>query len=338
VLTVLLATRNGATTLPGVLESYTKLESPRGGWKLVVVDNGSTDATRQVIGSFEDRLPLSYLFEPRAGKNTALNSGLTLVSGDLVVLSDDDAFPKQDWLSRLRCAADANPTADVFGGPVVPRWEIAPKASLLKWVPLAWTYTVSESGRPEGPVDGRHIFGPNMAVRTSIFDAGHRFDPSIGPNGSRAYAMGSETEFLLRVMARGARACYVPTAVVEHFVRASSMKPAWVIRRAVRAGRGECRFRSQYRLEGQPIWGFRRPPRLTPRWLGVPLPLVYHLGLRAGAVLLRLPMMNRAELFRSLWFLAFHYGFTREAIETGWREASAAPATVAVRSADHRPT
>ena len=44
-LTVLIATRNGAATLPRVLASYTQLEPPTGGWKLVVVDNGSTDGT-----------------------------------------------------------------------------------------------------------------------------------------------------------------------------------------------------------------------------------------------------------------------------------------------------
>jgi len=47
-LTVLFATRNGARTLPGVLDSYLKMSVPAGGWKLIIVDNGSTDSTPDV--------------------------------------------------------------------------------------------------------------------------------------------------------------------------------------------------------------------------------------------------------------------------------------------------
>ena len=36
--------------------------------------------------------------------------------------------------------------------------------------------------------------------------------------------MGSETEFVLRVMGLGVRAWWIPTAVVEHFVRITQMR------------------------------------------------------------------------------------------------------------------
>jgi L-malate glycosyltransferase len=62
---VLIATYNGATTLPHILKEYAYLESPAGGWKLVIINNGSTDHTREVIASFFQRLPLTYLYEPR---------------------------------------------------------------------------------------------------------------------------------------------------------------------------------------------------------------------------------------------------------------------------------
>ena len=75
-LTVLIATHNGADTLPVVLEAYTKLKAPDGDWKLVIVDNGSTDSTNETIRAFTRRLPLTYVFEPRRGKNRALNTGL----------------------------------------------------------------------------------------------------------------------------------------------------------------------------------------------------------------------------------------------------------------------
>ena len=65
-LTVLFATFNGAHTLPTVLEAYRNLEEPDGGWKLVVVDNGSTDDTPIILNRFKDLLPLTclHLSEP----------------------------------------------------------------------------------------------------------------------------------------------------------------------------------------------------------------------------------------------------------------------------------
>jgi hypothetical protein len=48
-LTVVMATRNRAGVLHRVLDSFAALEIPRGGWKLVIVDNASTDATPEVL-------------------------------------------------------------------------------------------------------------------------------------------------------------------------------------------------------------------------------------------------------------------------------------------------
>ena len=48
-LTVLIATYNGAKTLPAVLNEYCKQDLPKEEWKLVLIDNGSTDNTKEII-------------------------------------------------------------------------------------------------------------------------------------------------------------------------------------------------------------------------------------------------------------------------------------------------
>src|SRR5271167_2102462 len=116
----MLATRNRSRVLASVLESFCQLRPPSTGWKLLVVDNGSRDQTSQVIASFADRLPLQSLKEAKRGKNFALNAGLAFVEGDLLVLTDDDVFPHEDWLIHLRSAADAQPEFSIFGGSVIP--------------------------------------------------------------------------------------------------------------------------------------------------------------------------------------------------------------------------
>src|SRR5712664_4657115 len=174
-LTVLLATRNRAAILREVMEAYCHLHVPASGWKLVVVDNASTDQTQEVLASFIGRLPLHSIHEPRLGKNFALNAGLSCVEGDLVVLTDDDAFPNPDWLAQLRTAADAQPAFTMFGGVVLPRWEVPPPA-WVRWVDAGPVYTISDPALQEGPIEAHLLFGPDMAVRASAFQSGTRFD------------------------------------------------------------------------------------------------------------------------------------------------------------------
>ena len=298
-LTVLFATRNGAKTLSSVLEAYTQLESPESGWKLVIIDNGSTDKTKEIIRTFRGLLPLTYEFEGTLGKNAALNVGLKFIEGDLVVLTDDDVFPRPDWLVTMRASIDAHPSYSIFGGVILPRWEVPPP----HWV--AWTrqspmFAITNPAFREGPVtDG--IFGPNMAIRTAVFDDGIRFDVSIGPRGS-AYAMGSETELIQRLQRQGHIAWHIQGAVVEHFIRDYQMKKTWILSRAIRLGRGE------YRLsQGD---GF---PAGVQYWMGVPRFLFRAIVERGILLVLAWFSLSEKRRFCARWEFNYQLGKIMEA-------------------------
>jgi glycosyltransferase involved in cell wall biosynthesis len=289
-LTVIFATRNGIRTLPTVLDGYLRIQPPKGGWKLIVVDNGSTDESVKLIDSYRDRLPLTRLSEKKPGKNAALNTALAHIDGDLVVLTDDDAVPHAGWLIALRAAADGEPAYSIFGGVVRPRWEIAPPEWILKWVSLSPAFTVTPTSLAEGPMDPNHVFGPNMAVRANVFTAGFRFDESIGPRGAN-YAMGSETEFVRRLAKHGFAPWHVRGAVVDHMIRRFQMQKSWVLRRAVRFGRGSYRMRQ---IEGRVN---------MPTWVGVPRYLVREI-IRQSLLLGKSALTLHGEsAFRARWEL-----------------------------------
>ena len=297
-LTVLMATRNRARILSEVLDSYGRLQPPSSGWKLVVVDNGSTDETARVIGSFANRLPLHSVREPKLGKNFALNTALGLVEGDLVVFTDDDAFPASDWLLQLRKAADTQPGYSMFGGTIVPRWE-APPPSWIQWVELGPAYTLTNPALQEGPIEAPFLFGPNMAIRSDVFRSGIRLDPSIGPRGS-SYPMGSETELVLRLSRQGHKSWHVHGAVVEHFIREKQLKKSWVMQRVVRYGRGRYRLSV---LAGE-------SPKL---FMGVPQYLFFDLFKKAVRIVLALMLFRPEALFRSRWRFNYLRGQAIEA-------------------------
>ena len=297
-----MATRNRANILRSVLTRYCTLSAPVGGWKLLVVDNDSGDHTRDVLHAFEHRLPLTCLVEHRDGKNVSLNAALSHIDGDLVVFTDDDSFPRCDWLVRLREAADAHPDVGMFGGVVVPRWEAPPPPWLLDTAPLAIAYTVSDPRLAAGPIDAGHLFGPNLAIRAEFFQRGHRFSTSIGPTRSRWYPMGSETEFVLRLQERGVSAYWVTAAVVEHHVTSPQLRPRWLLARAIRAGRGRRRLITllhHHETDGADPGAFRCVLRAA-RWVV------------KGTVALGL--FNRRAVFRAWWSASCAAGYAAEAL------------------------
>ncbi|MGH7045238.1 MAG: glycosyltransferase [Stellaceae bacterium] len=236
-LTVLIATHNGTDTLGRTLERFCALVSPPGGWKLLVVNNASTDRTEELVLSFRDRLPLGYLVEPRLGKPHALNTGLDHVSGDLVVFADDDVLPDPDWLVAWRSAVARYPECSIFGGAIEPLYERDPPQWLSR-VQRGESILFSRTEpAPEGPIppDGRNVYGPNMAIRTTLLDGGSRYDERFfcGPSG----LMGEETEFVRRLVNRGGQPCFVPNARVRHIVKCGQLAWSYMLRRFYRFGK-----------------------------------------------------------------------------------------------------
>jgi glycosyltransferase involved in cell wall biosynthesis len=239
-LTVLLATRNRSKILSLALESFCKLQAPEGDWKLIVVDNGSSDQTPETVKAFSGRLPLQFLMEPRRGKNVALNTALVQIDGDLTVLTDDDVLPRPDWLLKLRHAADAHSEFSIFGGSILPYWE-SPPPVWTRWVHQGAAYAITDPTWAEGPISANCVWGPNMAIRSAVFKAGICFETQIGPSGNN-YVQGGDTELTRRLESLGHRAWHVQDATVQHIIRQEQLDLGWVMRRAIRYGRGDFRL------------------------------------------------------------------------------------------------
>ncbi len=298
---VVLATHNGARTLPRMLERLCELHPPPDGWRLIAVNNASTDATPEILRQYRKRLPLTVLEHGTKGKNSALNAAIPAIDGSLVVLTDDDILPERDWLLVYRDTALAHPDHSVFGGPIRPDWPSEPPAWILKPADhLGVSYGITDPALPQGDVSPKLIWGGNMMVRKAVFDAGHRFSDAVGPKGGTAYAMGGETEFLDRLEAAGYRCRHEPAAAVRHIIRPEQLERTWLLKRAYRYGKS-CAH-SAFAAAG-PSGAHRKLYFDAPRWL------YRKIATSAVKACLRGAPLGSSRSFPEMWSLYRALGF-----------------------------
>ena len=75
-------------------------------------------------------MPLRYAFEPRQGRSAALNCGIGLAEGEIIVTTDDDVRVSKDWLTNIAAALE-DKRCDYVGGRVAPLFESPPP----RWFP-----------------------------------------------------------------------------------------------------------------------------------------------------------------------------------------------------------
>ncbi len=282
---ILFSTRNRADLLHQTLEGISRQSLSQENWQVIVIDNGSRDRTPEVLADWAQKIPLIHMVEPVAGKNRALNKALTAATGDLYLFIDDDILPDANWLLSFSQAVRRWPSDAVFGGAITPLFP--PKTpDWIRRFPQTEMQTAYADYHPaenEGPVQ-LQPFGGNMLLRAQIMKQ-FTLNEQVGPSGN-SYAMGSETELLLRMKAAGYRFIYVPSANVQHLIRPDQVTVKWLYSRARNSGRGSVHF---------------EPDLWNRRVLGVPIPLLEKLVQQWGQYMLALnePLQIRFDLGRS---------------------------------------
>jgi glycosyltransferase involved in cell wall biosynthesis len=109
---IILPTYNRASFLPQAIQSI--CEQQWTDWELVVIDDGSTDETREVLDDLTSNLVQSvrYVYQENQGASEARNTGLDYVRGKYVAFFDSDDLWLPHHLSRCVAALEANPTVD----------------------------------------------------------------------------------------------------------------------------------------------------------------------------------------------------------------------------------
>lgn len=258
-LSVLFATFNRYDILKRTLDGYLGLDTTNIELEIVCVDNACLDSTQSLVDSYKE-LPIKYVSCAKPGKNAALNEGLKQITGDFILLTDDDAIPDDDWLQGYSEAFIRYPDKHVFGGAIIPFCDNWPSWLDSTDSKIQGALVVRQQPNEDIEVEPTFIWGPNMAVSKKVFEEGFTFNEDIGPNGTD-YIMGSETEFLGRLGANGFGAVFLKAPLVHHQIRDEQLSLNWLKGRAERQGRGIARHKKvhdQYDLSVAFVFGLPR--------------------------------------------------------------------------------
>ena len=203
---IVIPTHNRANIVADTLKTLDALlDDPT--WEVVVVDDGSTDNTPEMLASWvggaRDRRVVT---QPNRGAIAARNRGAQEARGEILVFIDDDIRPPPDFLSRHVSLVEAGPDRWATG-PVedVAPPEASPWGAYRRRVVGLWQAELPDK-RTTG---GTWVAAGNLSVPRESFLAVGGYDESLTMGGE-------ERDLVLRAREQGVQLVFDPDLVAPH--------------------------------------------------------------------------------------------------------------------------
>lgn len=232
-ISVIVPVWNGEAVLGRCLTALADQTLPREDYDVIVVDNGSTDATAAVARGFAG---VQLLSEPTPGSYAARNMAIGVAAAPLIAFTDADCVPDPHWLECALAAAGRYPEFGVLAGRIDLFDEGEADAPAYGDYERLFSFPQAHAARG-------NCATANWISRTALLRALGGFDASLKSGGDR--------EMALRIRAAGHALIHVPEMIVRHPVRAT--RDALVRKRRRLSGGRWDRTRAEPRL-GRVLW------------------------------------------------------------------------------------
>lgn len=231
---VVISTYNRCQRLPTVLTSVLSQQSEGVRYEVIVVDNNSTDETRQVVESYiaQSHISIRYVFEEKQGVSHARNTGIAQAQAPIIAFFDDDERVAPDWIATIKRSFDRHKDVDCVGGKVLPQWpseqQQQPPTWLLMhhhWAPLA----LQDYGDAPFYVNADpqvYLISANLAFRRLVFEQIGGFAIELQRVKDGIGSM-EDHELMLRFFAAGRQGLYEPSLVAVAPVEPERMTRAY---------------------------------------------------------------------------------------------------------------
>ena len=178
--------------------------------ELLIVDNGSTDNTASVLmPATSTKFSLRVLREDRQGKSSALNRGLSLAQGKILLIVDDDVVVHPLWLIKHLESYSVS-SFDAVQGRVLPGVDLDGKPAHPNKL-REYNIPIIDYGDQISEIRG--LTGTNISFKREVFERVGRFDTRLGPG---AAGFSEDSEYSIRIRQAGFKIGYTPDAVAYH--------------------------------------------------------------------------------------------------------------------------
>jgi len=231
-ISAVVCTLNRATYLARAVESLINQTCPKEYYEIIVVDNGSTDNTREIVKQFSQRARIRYIYEPVKGLSQARNTGWQAAAGKYIAYLDDDAIASPRWLEKMMEAFETvKPAPASVGGRVAPIWESERPAWLTDQ--MLTFYAIIDWGngarffKPSSP---EHHVGCNVAYGQEVLQKCGGFNVNLGRKGKNL--LSNDEDLIRKYMdSHGLGIYYDPEIFVKHVVPKGRLTRRFLLRR-----------------------------------------------------------------------------------------------------------
>jgi glycosyltransferase involved in cell wall biosynthesis len=203
IVSVIIPVWNGADRIAMTLDAISAQTAASNLFEVIVIDNGSTDATSEVVRRYPF---VELLHEPQPGSYRARNLGLARAQGTFVLFTDGDCVPAPDWIEQAIDATSRDPDAGIWAGQIKLFREDDSGAFSARYQELT-SFNQEHNGH-----SGFCVTANWLARRDMMLEAGG-FNASL--------LSGGDVECSRRLVALGQRIAYAPDMKVGHPTRAN---------------------------------------------------------------------------------------------------------------------
>lgn len=203
-ISVVVPVYNGDKTVKKTIEALLSQKTGKS-YEIIVVDDGSTDDTPNIIKNY----PIKIITQRNAGPSAARNTGWNAASGEIVAFTDSDCVPVPNWIEAI-----VKHFEDTSVGGVGGTYETENKGSILA------TY-IGEDIKFRHDRLGKEIEATgtfSAAFRTKLLEQVGGFDESYKK------ATAEDFDLCFAIRKTGHKILYEPMAVVGHYHKQNLFK------------------------------------------------------------------------------------------------------------------
>ena len=228
-ITAIVCTHNRAPYLRRCLDSLLNQTLPKEYYEIVVIDNASTDTTRELCETYAQQ-GVRYILEPVLGLSRARNTGWKSANAEYVGYLDDDGIADPSWLdSALNAFLSRHPTPACVGGPIRLLWETPepPWMNPSLRIPLGF---LNWGTTPRIVKDNEWLMGGYSFDPRNLLAMLGGFDERLGRQKG-CLLSGEENLMYMRLRESGGYLFYEPGVSMSHHVTPDRTQPKWFYQR-----------------------------------------------------------------------------------------------------------